>query len=126
MTTREWKETLIWATFALVLAFLRMGRGAPDDGLSDARHYIRCLASYGGSSTNIALVSTETHHERIAMGIYDFFLSECLLLVHEVDEKQGLLKFWIKLLHGNEVLNTSYWRCDHRMFAKRVTTINIG
>jgi len=55
-------------------------------------------------------VSTETHHERIAMGIYDFF-SGMSSSVLEVDEKEGLLKFWIKLLHGYEVLNTSYWRC---------------
>jgi hypothetical protein len=58
--------------------------------------------------------------------VFMIFLVECLLLVHEVDEKEGLLKFWIKLLHGNEVLNTSYWRCGKRMFAKRVTIINIG
>lgn len=43
--------------------------------------------------------------------VFMIFLVECLLLVHEVDEKEGLLKLWIKLLHANEVLNTSYWRC---------------
>ncbi len=59
--------------FSLRVGFSQNGGGSPDDGLSDARHSIRCLASYRGSSTNIALGSTETHHERIAMGIYDFF-----------------------------------------------------
>jgi hypothetical protein len=126
MTTREWKETLIWATFVLVLAFLRMGGGHQMMGCQMPGIPSGVWPSYGGSSTNIALVSAETHHKRIAMGIYDFFYRNVFFLVHEVDEKQGLLKFWIKLLHGNEVLNTSYWRCGHQMFAKTVTLINIG